>query len=238
MTRLLYLSGSDGCYIREIEAIVVKKKGDYVQLDRSIFYPLGGGQPSDTGRMSWEDGEAGVKEVVKKGIVKHILDSEPPEPGTNVTLQLDWEKRFAHMKMHTAQHLVSGIIYDRFGARTVGNQIYADRSRIDFEPLRLSAQEMADLETECNEIITKNLKVDIYELPRGILETKVNPEKCNLDLIPESIRTLRIVDIDDLDICPCAGTHVRSLAEVGRIKMLKRDNKGKGRQRLTYELED
>ncbi|UCF49006.1 MAG: alanyl-tRNA editing protein, partial [Thermoplasmatales archaeon] len=110
----------EGNYIWEFDASVTKNKKDYVCLDQTAFYPLGGGQPSDIGILKWENKESIVKEVIKKGdSVQHIIQGEKPPVGTKVHAILDWNTRYSHMKMHTAQHILSGIIFDDYNARTV-----------------------------------------------------------------------------------------------------------------------
>jgi misacylated tRNA(Ala) deacylase len=235
MTELLYMKDIDGNYLREFDARVIKKKDDYVVLDRSAFYPLGGGQPSDTGLLTWEGKESRVTEVLKKGIIKHVLEGELPEEDVHGIL--DWDYRYAHMKMHTAQHVISGVVYDLFNARTVGNQIHADRSRVDFHPISLSQEDLKGIEDESNNVIRGNAPVRIYEENRDSLENRTDPQRSNLDLIPPSITRLRIVEIEGFDVCPCAGTHVRSTVELGTLRILKKENKGKERERISYTLE-
>jgi misacylated tRNA(Ala) deacylase len=234
MTEVLYMKDIEGNYIKEFDAKVVKKKDNYVVLDRSAFYPLGGGQPSDTGVLKWSGGESRVAEVQKKGIVKHVISGELPEGDVHAVI--DWDKRYAHMKMHTAQHVISGVVYDLYNARTVGNQIHADYSRVDFYPISLSDEDLINIEDASNEVISRNSPVKIYEEERESLEKRTDPLRSNLDLIPESIKNLRIVEIEGFDVCPCAGTHVKSTGELGTLKITKKENKGKDRERIIYTL--
>lgn len=235
MTKLLYMNDIEGNYIKEFDAKVIKKKDNYIVLDQSAFYPLGGGQPSDTGIIKWEGGEAEVAEVQKKGIIKHIVKGDVPEGDVHAVL--DWDKRFAHMKMHTAQHVISGVVYDMFGARTVGNQIHADHSRVDFYPVNFTEEDLKLIEDKVNEVISQNSPVKIYEEERDSLEKRTDPQRSNLDLIPTSIKKLRIVEITGFDVCPCAGTHVKSTSELGKMKITKKGNKGKDKERISYTLE-
>ena len=237
MTEILYMSDTESNYIREFDARVIERGFDFVVLDRTAFYPVGGGQPSDTGILSWADGKAEVKEVTKKGVVKHHLSQNPDNVPDTVRGVLDWDRRYAHMRMHTAQHIISGVVYDQYGGRTVGNQIYHDRSRIDFAPVTFTDDMLADVEVRCNDIFSKGTKVDISTIARDVLERDVGAQRANLDLLPKSVRELRVVTIGDFDVCPCAGTHVRSLDEVGHLRITKKDRKGKDRERVTYELD-
>lgn len=237
MTHLLYMDNIENNYIKEFNAKVIKNKKDYVCLDKSVFYPVGGGQPSDIGVLKWNDIISDVKEVVKKGdTIKHILSGEKPPVGTQVYGIIDWNLRYKYMKMHTAQHIISGIIFDEYNARTVGNQIHSKTSRVDFHPISLSRDDLKDIECKFNEIVKQNLPVKIYYEQRDFLEKKVDQQRCNLDLLPKFISTLRIVEIIDFDICPCAGTHVKNTNELSNIKIIKKESKGRDRERIVYEL--
>ena len=177
-----------------------------------------------------------MREVTKKAGIRHHLAQNPDNVPDVVKGVLDWDRRYAHMRMHTAQHIVSGVVYDMFRARTVGNQIYHDRSRIDFAPVTFSDEMLSDVQAKCNEILSRGTPVEISTISREVLERNVDAQRANLDLLPKSVRELRVVTIGDFDVCPCAGTHVRSLAEIGELEITKRDRKGKDRERVTYEL--
>jgi len=236
MTEMLYMKDVESNYIKEFDAKVIERGFDYVVLDRTAFYPLGGGQPSDTGSLVWPGGKAEVKEVTKKEGVRHHLVQNPDIVPENVHGVINWERRYAHMRMHTAQHIVSGVVYDLFKARTVGNQLYHDRSRIDFAPVKFTDEMIAEVEKKCNEILSSSARVEICTTSRAELEKDVDAQRANLDLLPMAVQELRVVKIEQYDVCPCAGTHVRSLSELGNIKITKRENKGKDRERITYEL--
>lgn len=236
MTDMLYMKDIDSNYIREFDAKVLERGFDYVVLDRTAFYPLGGGQPSDVGWLTWPGGKAEVREVTKKEGVRHHLVQNPDIVPENVHGLLDWDRRYAHMRMHTAQHIVSGIVYDLYKARTVGNQLYHDRSRIDFAPVKFTDEMISEVERRCNEVLSSGAKVEICTESREAIEKDVDAQRANLDLLPKSVRELRVVKVEKYDVCPCAGTHVRSLSEVGLIKIVKKENKGKDRERITYEL--
>jgi misacylated tRNA(Ala) deacylase len=236
MTEILYMKDIESNYIREFDARVVERGFDHVVLDRTAFYPLGGGQPSDTGKLVWPEGFAEVREVTKKEGIKHHLVQNPDKVPDQVKGVLDWDRRYAHMKMHTAQHIVSGVVYDLWKARTVGNQLYHDRSRIDFAPIKFTEDMISELESKTNAIMSTGAKVEIVTELRSELEKTVDAQRANLDLLPKSVQELRVVRVADYDVCPCAGTHVRSLSEIGRIRVVKKENKGKERERITYEL--
>jgi len=132
--------------------------------------------------------------------------------------------------------VISGVVFDDFNARTVGNQIHEETSRVDFKPLTLDPEKLLEIEKRCNEIISKNAVVKLYEEARDSLEKRVNEQRCNLDLLPKFIKTLRIVEIEGFDVCPCAGTHVKNTSEIGTVKILRKESKGKETVRIAYKL--
>ncbi len=236
-TELLYMRDIEGNYIREFDARVMERGPGWVVLDKTAFYPLGGGQPSDTGRLIFESGEVRVREVQKRAGVRHLIDGDiPPEIGFLRGI-LDWAPRHAHMRMHTAQHILSGVVFDDFKARTVGNQIHADHSRIDFAPAAFTEKDLKAIEERVNGLLARGVAVTVREEDRSTLEKRICAERANLDLLPRSVKRLRIIEIGDIDTCPCAGTHVRSTSEIGRMNIYKRENKGKETERITYTLD-
>ncbi len=240
MTLQYHMDSHDGTYKKEFQSKVTAVYPGIVELEETAFYHLGGGQPSDKGTLNWEDGESIVYDVRKKNRIRHMVEGDLPEVGDSVNGKLNWDRRYTHMRMHTSQHLVSAIVSDLYGADTVGNQIGFDKSRIDFKPLKLSMNEIDDLIDRTNEYIAKDISVKISEANRSDLEG--NPEiRSSMSsglwkLLPKSVTRLRVISIGEIDVCPCAGTHVRSLKEIGKVEFLKRDNKGAGKQRLTYTL--
>lgn len=235
MTEILYMKDVESNYIKEFDARIVDHGDDYVILDRTAFYAEGGGQPTDKGILKWSDSQSAVRKVKKdKGTVKHFVGSIPAVE--EVHAELDWERRYALMRMHTAQHVVSGVVFNLFEARTVGNQIHGDHSRIDFHPVTFEENDLRVIEETCNNVISKNVPVSIYEEDRSVLEEKMGKQRYIMDLIPESIRRLRVIQIGDFDICPCGGTHVRNTSELGSVHVMSRRSKGMDKERLTYEL--
>ena len=232
MTELLHMKD---CYLKEFNANVIRTGDDFVVLDRTAFYPEGGGQESDTGYLEFNGQKSVVTKVEKKGDVVHRVE-KVPSVGTEVKGYIDWDKRYARMRMHTAQHLVSWVAMKLFGLTTVGNQIHGDKSRIDFYPAHFSEEDLKKLEEESNNFTDKCLEVRIYELPREEALKKVDQKRCDLSRLPSSVKKLRIVEINGIDLCPCAGTHVKNLKELGKIRILEKINKGKNKQRIVYEL--
>ena len=239
MTRLLYMDSLERCYEREFEATVQEARPDWLLLDQTLFYPLGGGQNWDTGTLETEDGEVlRVTEVTKRGPVKHVVGEHGLEPGTRLRGVIDWDRRHAHMRMHTAQHLVSGIAYEMFGgARTVGNQIHHDRSRIDLNPISFTSGMLRDLAAAANDVVRARKPIRADTMTRDEVNAIMPEDRTNMDLLPKSVQELRVIRIgDDIDLCPCAGTHVRNTGEIGEIEVLRTKSKGKGTQRLEYTL--
>lgn len=237
MTDLLYLP--DNNYLKKFEAEITKTGDGYVVLDRTAFYKEGGGQPSDTGKISWDGGEASVTEVKKEqGEIRHYIEGELPEEGEKVEGRIDWDRRYKHMRMHTAQHLISWVVLNMYEASTAGNQIHEDYSRIDFEPVEFDDFDVEKIEKAVNSLIEKGLEVEKKEVPREELEEMTEEGRTNLDLIPDHIDPLRAVIIGGEDVCPCGGTHVDNLEEIGLIKITDRKSKGENVERLKFELEE
>jgi len=233
MTKALHLTASDQ---RTFEATVTRQAGNRVVLDRTCFYPTGGGQPNDTGTLSTGTESWSVTDVQKKDTIYHTLDADPPEPGTDLTGELDWDRRSAHMRYHTAQHLLSAVLLEEFDAETTGNQLYTDRARIDCAYDRFDDDALADIESRLNELIDADLQVDWYEMDRETGEAELDPERTRLDLLPSSITEVRIVEIGDYDRTACAGTHVHSTAEIGEARITGRETKGSAEERVTFTL--
>ena len=234
------MNSHEGTYTKEFEAKVEATFPGIIELEKTAFYPLGGGQPADIGKISWNDGEATVTDVRKKNRIRHIVEGDLPEVGDLVNGNIDWSRRYSHMRMHTSQHLVSAVVNEVYGSDTVGNQIGQEKSRIDFKPLKINQSELNEIEDKVNDYISKDLEVTISEELRSNLEN--NPDiRSSMSsglwkMLPKSVTQLRVITIGDIDVCPCAGTHVKSLKEIGNVSFIKRDNKGAEKLRLTYNL--
>ena len=235
MTELLYLTD---CYLRKFEATVVATEGNRVALDRTAFYPGGGGQPADRGTLLWEDGKAQVVRLRRQGdLVWHELDIEPPPVGASVSGVLDWEHRYKLMRTHTALHILCGVIWRDYGALVTGGNMKPLAARMDFELEHMSADFAQEVEEKINAEVAAARPVKIYILPReeafqipDLIRTKVN-------LLPEGIRQVRIVEIEGLDMQADGGTHVANTREVGTIHVVGRESKGRTNERLRIALE-
>jgi misacylated tRNA(Ala) deacylase len=235
-TELLYLRDA---YERTVDARVVAVDGDRVALDRTVFYATGGGQPHDTGTIEWDGGRAEVVDVRKEGgLVWHRLDADPPAEGTAVHGEVDWERRHALMRTHTALHVLCGVIWNEWGKAVTGGNMEPLAARMDFEfdPLPPGfgerVEELVNAELgEARPIAVEFLPRDEALADHDLIRTKVN-------LVPESVQVIRVVDIVGLDKQADGGTHVASTGEVGRVRVVKTESKGKANKRIRIEVVD
>jgi misacylated tRNA(Ala) deacylase len=234
-TNLLYATDA---YVRAFDAHVVEVTPEGgVILDRTAFYPTGGGQPHDLGVFMWDGGSARVVEVRKTGpLVVHRVEGDLPVVGGAVHGEIDWQRRYALMRHHTALHSMSGVIYELYGATVTGGQMYPDRARMDFLLPDLSQDRLNTIEERTNRLLAEGHAVSIRFLPRAeafeipdLIRTKVN-------LIPEGIDEIRVVNIEGIDQQADGGTHVANTREVGRVHITGSENKGKGNKRLEIVL--
>jgi len=237
----LWMPSIEAAYIQKFDAKITSIFSDQVTLDRTHFYPLGGGQEWDLGTLESESGSlVQVSEVRGRDEIFHTVgEGHGLELGESVVCEIDWKRRYSHMRMHTAQHLISAVVGEcTNGARTVGNQIHAERSRIDFQPVQFSSEVLEEIKFSANSLIDDDLPVYVEQMTRSELNQLMPVERTNLDLIPNHINNLRVIRIgDNFDLCPCAGTHVKSLGEIGHMEWISPPrSKGKQTQRLTYTL--
>jgi misacylated tRNA(Ala) deacylase len=235
-TTLRYLEDS---YIREIATTVTEVVENGVVLADTIFYPEGGGQPTDTGTLDSPKGTATITHVKKQGNrIIHYLEGPIPNSGDEVFTRLNWDRRYAHMRMHTAQHIVSRIVFDQFGAQTAGNQIRDEYSHIDFAPATFQSTELPQIEAAANTIIHEDIPVIIETISREELADRMGPDRSDLTKLPSSVKQVRLVNVEGYDAYPCAGTHVKRTGELIGLQITKRKAKGKGTIRITYILLD
>ncbi|OQY22899.1 MAG: Ala-tRNA(Pro) hydrolase [Anaerolineaceae bacterium 4572_32.1] len=234
MTELLYM---DDSYLQEFEAMVTEVQPDAVALDRTAFYPGGGGQPHDTGLLIWDGVERTVTKVKKQGQnVWHWLDGEPPPAGASVTGRLDWERRYKLMRTHTALHILCGVIWRDYGASVTGGNMKPGSARMDFELESMSIDFAETVEKKINEEVTAARPVDWRELPREEAFQIPDLIRTKIDLLPPQIKKVRVVEIGGLDLQADGGTHVRNTREVGRIKVVGHTSKGRINKRLRIAL--
>lgn len=233
MTEELFREDS---YLKECDAVVVAAIDGAMTLDRTIFYPLGGGQPGDTGSLSWSGGTTIITDTRygSDGSIQHIAGEGAalPAVGAEVHLVLDWDRRYRHMRMHTAMHLLGAVL--QYGV--TGGNISADKSRLDFD-----MEDTVDKEAvgaALTALVAENHAVSC----RWITDEE-------LDAQPELVRTMsvqpprgkgriRLLEIADVDLQPCGGTHLRTTAEVGNVRIGKVEKKGKRNRRVNLHLDD
>lgn len=234
MTKALYM---DDSYLKKWDAKIVSVKDDkYVILDKTAFYPKGGGQPWDEGFIRKNGDEFKVVYTGKfSGEISHEIDKPGLKEGDEVTCEIDWERRYTFMRHHTACHLISNILYKRTDAKITGNQIELDKSRMDFSMTDYSPEKLHDFVEEANGIIGKDLPVSVDYMTRD--EVMEKPELARLAIgLPKNITEFRIVRIGDIDEQVDGGTHVNHLGEIGTIEMIKTVNKGKNNRRMYFIL--
>ncbi|MEF8826758.1 MAG: alanyl-tRNA editing protein [Halapricum sp.] len=238
MTELLYLPDADD--VTEFTATVIEATEEDIVLDATHFYPEGGGQPPDHGTLSWDGGRATVVDARKNhGEVRHYVEAiegRLPKEGETVAGRIDEVRRERLRRMHTAQHVVSRVVLAEFDAATVGIQIHVDRSRIDFEPADFDETDLELIEERSNEIVEADLPVRKAERPRDEVEKQTPEGRTQLDLIPDHVDPLRVIEIGDFDLCPCGGTHVDRTGDIGDIRIIDRSSKGAKVERIEFEL--
>ncbi len=241
MTELLYQTDS---YLREFDATVVAVDAGAgrVALDRTAFYPGGGGQPHDLGTLAFGGVTVPVVQVKKEGdLVWHYLNPLPPllsAEGQEVRCAVDWDRRYALMRTHTALHILCGVVWRDYGALVTGGNMEPGQGRMDFEFATLRGELVGEIEAKCNAEVAAARDVRVKILPReeafqipDLIRTKIN-------LLPEGIREVRTVEIVGLDLQADGGTHVANTREVGRIKVVDYKSKGAINKRIYIEVVD
>lgn len=231
-TEELYLKDS---YIKEFEAKVVKVNGNEVILDKTAFYPGGGGLENDTGRLIKGDTTFTVKEVKRKeNEIIHVIEGEGLKEGDEIKGIIDWERRFKMMRLHTASHVMAAVAYSQFNALITGGHISPEYAKDDFN---LENKDLIPQIVErANEILSKGIEVKVYFLPRE--EALKIPGIVKLaERNPPNIPIWRIVEIPGIDIQADGGPHVKNTSEVGKIRVIKIENRGKNRKRVYYTVD-
>ncbi len=229
-SELLYVLDS---YLTEFAARVMKAGPNFVILDRTAFYPKSGGQPSDTGKITYLGGEALVRKVMKRGRdVYHYLDGDIPV-GTEVHGIIDWGQRHWNMRRHSGEHLLTGL----FEKRGSGLKVYSDLERLDFKPSELEKETVQQVKAEFNAIVGEDLPIHIYYTSREHLDVKDDSRKLDfLEKIPLNVDLLRMVDISGHARTFCFGTHVKNTGEIGCLSDLRLSNAKKGRKIVHFFL--
>jgi misacylated tRNA(Ala) deacylase len=230
---------SNDAYLAEAEGSVIQTAPDGLFLDRTVFYARGGGQPGDVGALRWDGGEVEVLDTIRRdGMPFHVVaeGSPLPDPGTPVHGLIDWGRRYRTMRTHTALHALSGVIFRDFGAKVTGGNMEPGIARMDFELDGISVEFGKDVERRLNEELTRGYPTEVIYMAReealkdpDLIRTKVN-------LIPEWVKEIRVIDIVGLDRQADGGTHVASTLEVGEVRVVKTESKGKANKRMRIEL--
>lgn len=233
MTELLYMKDS---YLKEFEATVTKAEGKIVVLDKTAFYPQGGGVPDDRGKLVAGDKTYYVRLVKKMGdVVIHEVDESGLNIGDKIRGWIDWDRRFMLMRMHTAAHILSAVVNRETGALITGNQIDLDKTRIDFDLETFDREKLGEYLEKANLEISKNQPITVEFLDREKVMQIPNVVKL-AGALPPAIRELRIVKIGDVDVQADGGPHVANTSEIGRIEIIDAENRGKNNRRVYFKL--
>ncbi len=236
-TEQLYLRDA---YLTRLDAVVTQVDAEprRICLDRTIFYATGGGQPHDTGTIAGHQ----VVDVRKEGDdIWHTLApgaGELPDPGETVSTEIDWQRRYALMRTHTALHVLCGVIWNEWAVPVTGGNMEPLSARMDFEFDPLPDGFGPKVEELVNAELAKGRPIEVNFLPREEAVLDADLIRTKVSLVPESVKELRVVDIVGLDKQADGGTHVRSTDEVGRVVVLKTESKGKGNKRIRLAVED
>ena len=240
MTELLYQTDS---YLREFDATITGVDGEAraILLDRSAFYPGGGGQPADRGLLTVGNQQYRIARAKKIGEdIYHYLEEDSPLPavGSAAHGQVDWERRYQLMRTHTALHVLCGVVFRDYGAQVTGGDMDPLKGRMDFEFETMQKELVQEIETAVNREVVNAHPVRVAILPReeafqipDLIRTKIN-------LLPEGIQQVRVVELVGLDLQADGGTHVANTAEVGHIRVVDYKSKGKINKRIYIEVED
>ena len=238
MTDLLAQQDS---YLKEFDALVTEISADEnaIALDRTAFYPSGGGQPYDQGELTFDGKTLKVSKVKKQGgVVWHWLEGDLPPVGAVVHGQIDWERRYKLMRTHTAMHILCGVVWRDYGAQVTGGNMEPLKGRMDFEFESMKRELVDEIEEKINIEIAAARPVSWRVLPReeafqipDLIRTKIN-------LLPPAIQQVRVVEIAGLDLQADGGTHVANTREVGRIKIVGYKSKGRINKRIQVEIVD
>jgi len=230
-------------YLTTCDATVAEVRDDGIVLDRTVFYARGGGQPGDMGALRWDGGSCVIVDTVKSrddGETLHVPGpgADLPAVDSALTAEIDWDRRHLHMRTHTALHALSGVVFTGWGAKvTGGNMDSSGTARMDFELDGITQEFGREVEERLNTRLAEDVPVHVSFLPRD--EAFVDPDliRTKVSLIPDHVDPIRVIDIEGIDKQADGGTHVRSTSEVGRVRVVKTESKGKANKRMRIALE-
>ena len=237
MTERIY---STDAYASSVDAMVLEVDHDdgRVLLDRTVFYPGGGGQPPDVGELHIGDDRLAVVRVAADGDdVWHWVEGNLPPPGTPLVGVVDWERRYRLMRTHTAMHALCGVVWDRFASPVTGGNMEPGEGRLDFEIETWDPEDRQPLEDELNRQIAAARPVEVAFLPRAEADADPSLIRTKVSLLPPDLTEVRVVDIVGLDRQADGGTHVASTREVGAVRISKVESKGRGFRRIRISLD-
>jgi len=238
MTELLYQTDA---YLKDFDAVVqsVDRDQSAILLDRTAFFPGGGGQPADLGSIEYNGKRLELTKVARQGNdVIHCSDGELPEPGTAVSCHIDWERRHKLMRTHSAMHVLCGVVWRDYQAQVTGGNMEPLKARMDFEFENFSADLVHEIEEKVNIEIARGLPLSVRILPREEAEKIPDLIRTKINLLPDSLTEIRVVEIEGLDLQADGGTHVANTSEIGTFHIVGHKSKGKINKRLKVELED
>jgi misacylated tRNA(Ala) deacylase len=235
MTEALYHTDA---YLKDFAATITAVDGNKIALDRTAFYPGGGGQPNDVGTITAGDQTWNVIKVSKQGAdVWHELDRAAPPIGTAVHGTLDWERRYQLMRTHTAMHILCGVIFRDYGASVTGGNMEPLKGRMDFEFETMRQEFVKQIEEKINVEVAQARPTHVKILPRDDAFQIPDLIRTKISLLPPGIPEVRTVEIEGLDLQADGGTHVANTAEVGRIRVTDYKSKGKINKRIEVVVE-
>lgn len=242
MTELAYLADGPAGYVRSFPAQVVSLPPGAVVLDRTFFYPGGGGQPPDRGRLRGPDGEWEIVDVGRTGpTVLHRLRRRAATAGAPpigpVEGVLDWARRYRHMRLHTGQHLLSARVFTRTSLRTVHASLSGSSAWLDLEG-SLPPAALPALESDLLDAVEHPRPVTIRFVPRSEWDASTFAPRSGLVPLPAQVDPVRVIEIEGEDRCPCGGTHLRSTGEVGTVRLTGPVPTDRGGSRLSFTLEN
>ncbi|RPH66442.1 MAG: alanyl-tRNA editing protein [Burkholderiales bacterium] len=223
----------DDAYLRSCSATVTATGERGFEVDRTVFYPAGGGQPGDAGTLRRADGSSLRIVDTRKGeapdSVVHVVEdgAAPPAPGERVDLELDWERRYAHMRIHTCLHVLSCVVV----APVTGGNIATDRGRLDFD-IDMSLLDAERIEREVNALIERAIDTETVWITDEELDARPELVKTMSVKPPRGAGRVRLLRIEGIDLQPCGGTHVRNIGEIGRVTVLRIRNEGRRNRRV------
>ena len=236
MTDILCYNDS---YLQDFEAIVTDVVGTGIVLDKTVFYPGGGGQPCDTGTIKWDGGSTEISKVSRvDGKLVHKVEDSMPDVGASITGVIDWDKRYQLMRTHTALHILCGVVWRDYAAQVTGGNMTPLQARMDFELSEMSSGFASEIENLVNQEVQAERDIKVFNLSREEAFKIPDLIRMKINKLPDSISEVRIVDISGLDLQADGGTHVHNTREVGNIRVIGHESKGRINKRLRIAVED